>query len=204
MIYENGNSYPHEGPDDGGGRPTVVVASAVPLALRIGTVDHPSIPEGSVGLGTYVEGRLLGRQAMSMDTIPTYRALLAVPRRLAYVAYDNDGAVEGQLAALVDPSEIATLGGDLAEGDADDHDDEPWRRSVPSFDPEGHAGSAAKPPASEPNDDEHVALLPLGVVVRMSQRRVHPDDLAAEAADVLRSVVNEGTVEIVDQFLDTI
>ena len=49
-----------------------------------------------------------------------------------------------------------------------------------------------------------MALLPLGVVVRMSQRRLHPDDLAAEAADVLRSVVNEGTVEIVDQFLDTI
>lgn len=198
MSYEGDIPRPPD-PGDEDGRPTVVVASAVPLELRTGTVEHPSIPEGSVGLGTYVEDRLLGRQAMSAETIPTYRELLSVPRRLAYVAYDKDGAVEGQLAALVKPSEIARLGGKRPGGS--DAEDEPWKASVPTFEPDA---AASEPEPGDYSDEDHVALLPLGMVVRMAQRRVHPDDLAAEAADVLRSVVNEGTVEIVDQFLDTI
>ena len=99
-TYDDADPFSQDGPDDTGGRPTVVVASAVPLKLRTGKVDHPSIPEGAVGLGTYVEDRLLGRQAMSEDTIPTYQALLAKPRRLAYVAYDKDGAVEAERPLL--------------------------------------------------------------------------------------------------------
>ena len=201
MIFDNGDTGIPDGSDDDARRSAVVVASAVPLELRTDPVDHPSIPEDSVGLGTYVEGRLVGRQAMSESTVPTYRALLSVPRRLAYVAYDKKGSVEGQLAALVKPSEIRELGREAVS--SDDQEDEPWKASVPSFDPQ-EAYAELDEAGGEPNDDEHVALLPLGFVVRMAQRRLHPDDLAAEAADVLRKVVNEGTVEIVDQFLDTI
>lgn len=198
MTYDD--RFPPNSPDDGddvdeSGRPAVVVASAVPLSLRTAPVEHPSIPRGAVGLGTFIGERLLGRQAMAEETIPTYQALLAVPRRLAYVAYGKeDGSVEGQLAALVKPSEIAEVDGEPERAS------EPWKVSVPSWEPEQPGGGVQEPPS----DEEHVALLPLGLVVRMSQRRVHPDDLTAEAADVLRSVVNEGTVEIVDQFLDTI
>lgn len=201
MTYDDGQSSPV--PDEGPERQTVVVASAMPLKLRTRPVEHPSIPDGAVGLGTYIENRLLGRQAMKEETIPAYVTLLSVPRRLAYVAYGKeDGAVEGQLAALVKPSEIAELGGrPLDSGQGGREEDEPWKASVPSYDPsEGDIPD----PAGKGSDDDHVALLPLGLVVRMSQRRVHPDDLAAEAADVLRTVVNEGSVEIVDQFLDTI
>ena len=191
---------PTPGDGSSSGRPTVVVASSVPLSLEIGRVEHPSIPDGAVGLGTYIENRLLGRQAMSEETIPTYETLLAVPRRLAYVAHGkDDGSVEGQLAALVNPSEIVELQREQQQSAPE----EPWRSSVPSWDPDG-GSDGEEAPTDVPADDDHVALLPLGVVVRMSQRRVHPDDLAAEAADVLRSVVNEGAVEIVDQFLDTI
>jgi hypothetical protein len=202
MPYDESPPIPPS-PEDGDAsrRPTVVVASSMALSLATGRVEHPSIPEGSVGFGTFIDDHLLGRQAMSEETIPAYEALLAVPRRLAYVAYGKeDGSVEGQLAALVKPSEIAELRRATEE---EGREEEPWRSSVPSWEPdetEANAGDAGAPPS----DEEHVALLPLGIVVRMAQRRVHPDDLAAEAADVLQTVVNEGAVEIVDQFLDTL
>lgn len=185
-----------EGRESPGGGEPVVVASAEPLRLRIRKVEHPSIPEEALGIGTYLGPNLLGRQAVAPETLPLYRALLSRPRRLVYVAYEKeDGSVEGQLAAMVSPSEVVD-----GDGDGPEREDEPWKASVPSWDPP-EAGPA---PEAESGDDGQVALLPLGLLVRIAPRRNHPDDLTAEAAEVLRSVVREGTVEIVDQFLDTI
>lgn len=197
MIYDDRTPpHPDDDPDDGDGRSSVVVASAGALPLRIRRVQHPSIPESAVGIGTFIDDRLLGRQAVAPETVPTYRALLSRPRRLAYIAYEtDDGSVEGQLAAVVQPSEVAD------SPRPEEGEDEPWKASVPSFDPSGMAAGESD---HEVDDEHHAALLPLGMVVRMAQRRTHPGDLAAEAADVLRSVVQEGAVEIVDQFLDTI
>jgi len=185
----------------GSDRPTVVVASAEPLRLRTSRVEHPSIPEGALGLGTYVEGKLIGRQPITPESVDAYRALLAVPRRLVYVAFEqDDGSVEGQLSAMIPPSEAARFQRRQKEED----EEEPWKASVPSFEAKmaEQQGEAADD-ADEIDDTEQVALLPLGKVVRLAARRTRPD-LAAEAADVLRSVVREGTLEIVDQFLDTI
>lgn len=181
-----------EGPESD--RPSVMVASAESLPLRTREVEHPSIPENAVGLGTYLHGRLIGRQALTADAVPAYETLLDTPRRLAYIAYEkDDGSVEGRLAALIRPSEVRELSSPA------DEEDEPWKASVPTW--EGDAGSR---PGGGWDDDRHVAVLPLGFVVRMVQRRTHPEDLAAEAADVLRTVVAEGATEIVDQFLDTL
>lgn len=193
MSYDDGyppdsSPVPHE-PD----RPSVMVASAETLPLSLREVEHPSIPDDAVGLGTFLHGRLIGRQAMTAEAVPAYESLLGTPRRIAYIAHETgDGSVEGRLAALIRPSEVRELSG--TEGE-----EEPWKASVPSWD-------AAGPPRGEADldDERHVAVLPLGVVVRMAQRRTHPDDLAAEAADVLRTVVAEGATDIVDQFLDTI
>lgn len=182
----------------GSDRPTVVVASAEPLRMRTSRVEHPSIPEGALGLGTYVEGKLIGRQPITPESVDAYRALLAVPRRLVYVAFEQeDGSVEGQLSAMIPPSEAARFQRGQKK---DDDDEEPWKASVPSFEAKM---AEREEPADEIDDTEQVALLPLGKVVRLAARRTRPD-LAAEAADVLRSVVREGTLEIVDQFLDTI
>lgn len=173
-------------------RQSVVVASEEPLRLRTARVEHPSIPEEAFGLGTYVQGRLIGRQAVSPESVTAYEALLSVPRRLVYVAYETeDGSVEGQLSAMIPPSEVVEF-----ERSSRSEEEEPWKASVPSFESERRE-------ADVPNDREHVALLPLGMVVRLAARRKRPV-LAAEAADVLRSLVHEGAVEIVDQFLDTI
>lgn len=193
MIYDDRSPLSPE-PDDQGRRPTVVVASAGALRLRIRGVEHPSIPEAAVGIGTFIGDRLLGRQAVAPETVPTYRALLSRPRRLAYIAYEtDDGSVEGQLAAVVRPSEVVDRGQEADEGIPE----EAWKQSVPSFE-------AGADDEEDVGDDEHAALLPLGLVVRMAQRRSFPGDLAAEAADVLKSVVEKGAVEIVDQFLDTL
>lgn len=196
MSFEDG--YPPGPPPVPGGeepdQPSVMVASAETLPLRIRQVEHPSIPDDAVGLGTYLHGRLIGRQAMTAEAVPAYESLLGTPRRLAYIAHENDdGSVEGRLAALIRPSEVRELSGSGAD------EEEPWKASVPSW--EGGGGSR---PDEDLDDERHVAVLPLGMVVRMVQRRSHPDDLAAEAADVLRTVVAEGATEIVDQFLDTI
>lgn len=192
-MYDQSSPGSSSGPD----RPTVVVASAEPLRLRTSRVEHPSIPEGALGLGTYVEGKLIGRQPITPESVDAYRALLAVPRRLVYVAFEqDDGSVEGQLSAMIPPSEAARFQRSAKEDD----EEEPWKESVPSFEAKmAEHGDGA----DEIDDTEQVALLPLGKVVRLAARRTR-SDLAAEAADVLRSVVREGTLEIVDQFLDTI
>lgn len=194
MSYDDG--YPPGSspvPGEEPRRPSVMVASAETLPLSLREVDHPSIPDDAVGLGTFLHGRLIGRQPMTAEAVPAYESLLGTPRRLAYIAHEaDDGSVEGRLAALVRPSEVREISGSGSE------DEEPWKASVPSW--EGESG----PRGEGPSDERHVAVLPLGVVVRMAQRRSHPDDLAAEAADVLRTVVAEGATEIVDQFLDTI
>lgn len=169
----------------------VVVASAEPLRLRIRQVEHPSIPQEAMGIGTFLGGNLLARQAVSAETLPLYKSLLGTPRRLVFVAREkDDGSVEGQLAAMIQPSEIV---GERAE-------EEPWKESVPSWEDEVEAATGG----NADDDEQQVALLPLGIVVRIAARRSHPDDLTAEAAEVLRSVVRQGAVEIVDQFLDTI
>lgn len=175
-------------------RPSVMVASAETLPLSPREVDHPSIPDDAVGLGTFLHGRLIGRQAMTAEAVQAYESLLGTPRRLAYIAHEkDDGSVEGRLAALIRPSEVRELSGSGGE------EEEPWKASVPSWEAGGtETGGKGL------DDERHVAVLPLGVVVRMVQRRSHPDDLAAEAADVLRTVVAEGATEVVDQFLDTI
>lgn len=174
------------------GSDPVVVASAEPLRLRIRQVEHPSIPDEAMGIGTFLGTNLLARQAVSAETMPLYRTLLARPRRLVFVAREtDDGSVEGQLAAMIQPSEIVREG----------PEEEPWKRSVPSWEEAEAPGAGGADGGSE---EEQVALLPLGVVVRIAARRSHPGDLTAEAAEVLRSVVREGAVEIVDQFLDTI
>lgn len=193
MIYRD--STPSPTPDEGGGRPSVVVASAMELPLQVRRVEHPSIPETAIGLGTFIDDRLLGRQAVAAETVETYRDLLSRPRRLAYVAIEKeDGSVEGQLAAVVQPSEV------METAEEEEEESEPWRASVPVWDGDARGGGDE----DDVDDDRHAALLPLGIVVRMAQRRNYPGDLAAEAADVLRSVVQRGAVEIVDQFLDTL
>lgn len=195
MSYDDGyppGSFPAPVPEPH--RPSVMVASAESLPLRPREVEHPSIPEDAVGLGTFLHGRLIGRQAMVAEAVAAYESLLGTPRRLAYIAYETDeGGVEGRLAALIRPSEVRKLRAG-SEPEA-----EPWKGSVPSWEAEEEAGGG-----EDVDDERHVAVLPIGVVVRMEQRRTHPDDLAREAADVLKKVVAEGATEIVDQFLDTI
>lgn len=180
-----------------------MVASSEALSLTTRRVEHPSIAEGALGLGTFIDGNLLARQSVTRSSLPTYRALLRVPRRLSYLAYEKeDGSVEGQVAALIRPSEVQDLNPQRPSGD-DQPEEEPWKASIPSWEPEeADRSSGTKPDGVD--DEDHVALLPLGLVVRISQRRHHPDDLVAEAADVLRTLVREGAVEVVDQFLDTI
>lgn len=144
-------------------RPTVRMLT-IPLPITVRAIADERTPEGCTALGTYFEDRLLARLAISPEAaerlpLPT---LFAEPVALvAELAVQEDGGVMGWLSALVRPELLRAL------------TDEPWSASVPSYD------VAADQPA----------VFPLGMIRRFSASRKHPDDLAAEAKDLLAAIL---------------
>jgi hypothetical protein len=80
--------------------------------------------------------------------------------------------------------------------EADVHDAEPWKASVPSY--EASVGGADDDDDDEDEDDEDeegddetpFETILLGHIVRFEKDRRHPDDLAAEAVDILQRIIH--------------
>jgi len=70
--------------------------------------------------------------------------------------------------------------------------------SVPRFEDQSYDKE------TKPEDEEEVVPLLLGHIVRFSRDRRHPDDLAAEAADVLRAVLSDDRplTNVIDKILE--
>ncbi|MCU0648004.1 MAG: hypothetical protein MUF00_08415, partial [Gemmatimonadaceae bacterium] len=66
---------------------------------------------------------------------------------------------------------------------------EPWKASVPSYE---------ESTAQEDGSDAQYQTILLGHIVRFARDRKHPDDLAAEAVDVLQKILTGGTGELKD------
>ncbi|MGZ8458789.1 MAG: hypothetical protein ACXWZ4_19445 [Gemmatirosa sp.] len=183
-----------EDEEDGPQRPAVFITTAQPVTIRVDRLDDERAPDGSV-LGAFIGDRLVARSAMEPEAIDRLLGLglFQQPVPLGLFAYEEEPGLQCRLFALV-PS------GSLSEAS---HADEPWKASVPSYE------DALK--ASDDEDDEgpHLETILLGHIVRFAADRKHPDDLAAEAVDVLHKILTGGALsdastKAIDDLLDNL
>jgi len=186
-------------PGEGEGRPSVLVATSAPVQVRVEPVEDDRTPDGSVCLGTFIDGRLVGRRVAPTEALEELREfhLFDEPVHLGLVAFEDPPGLQCRLLALL-PANRFPLQED-EEGEEDP--DEPWRASVPV--PEFERQEAGAGGEETPSLEEGAAVpVYLGNIVRLSRDRKHPDDLAAEASDVLMTVLTGKVSEVVDRVLE--
>lgn len=179
------------GDETEGERTSVALVSTIePYYLKVEEVEDDRIPEGMVCMGSFIGDRLIARSAVPPEMINDVakRQLFSDPVRLALAAVEEEPGLQCRLFALLpatgleDPEEPA----------------EPWAASVPKFEDEG------EPIVEGEEPPEAVVPLLLGHVVRFQKDRKHPGDLAAEAADVLQTILANDTPlsSVVDKVLE--
>jgi len=169
-------------PDDGEAKPAVFVTTREPVTVQIAQLDDPRAPESSA-LAAYIDGRMVARSAMPAEAIARLieLRLFDEPVPLGLFAYEEEPGLQCRLFALVPRS--------LLEADA--HAAEPWKASVPSY--ESSLGADDDDDDDEEDDDEEETpfeTILLGHIVRFEKDRKHPDDLAAEAVDILQRIIH--------------
>lgn len=174
----------------------VVVPHPTPIALEARSIRHNSVPEGAVGLGYYYDDRLIARSVVASSALDTIQSLLAVPVSVALAAReDGKGNIDGRIC-LVLPVEPDAEGEGRAEAEA-----EPWKSSIPAPPPEleeGYGGGSA----DGDEDSPQFALLPIGNVVRAAGDRVHPEDVAHDAKEMLDNLLTGGGRDAVQKAID--
>jgi hypothetical protein len=171
--------------EEGEHRPAVFVTTREPVALKVAHLDDPRAPESSA-LASYIDGRLVARSAMPPEAIARLLELHlfdeAVP--LGLFAYEEAPGLQCRLFALVPRSLLQ----------AEVHNAEPWKASVPSYESslEEHDDDDDEDDDDEEGEDEDVPFetILLGHIVRFEKDRRHPEDLAAEAVDILQRIIN--------------
>ena len=166
--------------------PGAFVITTEPVGLLVAELSDDRVPEGMVGLGTWIGDRLVARCAVEPEAaeVVLQEGWFDAPVPLALAAEEAHPGLQCRLFAVIEvPS---------PEGEEDDGGNEPWAASVPRWEqetgPESSAGGQA-------------AVL-LGHVVRFTRDRKHPDNLALEAADVLATIVQGQVTEVVDKVLE--
>ncbi len=212
---------PSESPDPPESQ-VALAATDGPLPLRLATIEDERAPDGMACIGSYLGPKLVARCVVPPDAAAFLleRGLFAQPVRLALAAREEAPGLQCQLFALVD------LPGDFFEtAEEDEESASPWADSVPgaAYDravQDGPVPSDTAADASEQEDDdedddeeedtEDEADLPqdrqaavfLGQIIRFDHDRKHPDDLALETMDVLRTIVQGDVSEVVDKVLE--
>jgi hypothetical protein len=168
-------------------KPAVFVTTREPVTIQVTQLDDPRAPESSA-LASYIDGRLVARSAMPPEAIARLIELHlfddAVP--LGLFAYEESPGLQCRLFALVPRSLLQ----------AEVHNAEPWKASVPSYEAALDDGDEDDDEDDEDDDeegeDEDVPFetILLGHIVRFEKDRRHPDDLAAEAVDILQRIIN--------------
>ncbi|HEX5004795.1 MAG TPA: hypothetical protein VFV65_05730 [Gemmatimonadales bacterium] len=187
---------------DGEGRPSVLVATSTPVQVRVEPVDDDRTPDGSVCLGTFIGERLVGRRVAPTEALEELREfhLFDEPVHLGLVAFEETPGLQCRLLALL-PADRFPISEEGDEGE--EEEGEPWRASVPApafeLDPAEGSGGRADTPSLE---DGAAVPVYLGNIVRLSKDRKHPEDLAAEASDVLMTVLTGTVSEVVDRVLE--
>ncbi|MCU0633252.1 MAG: hypothetical protein MUE41_00150 [Gemmatimonadaceae bacterium] len=173
---------PFEPDDHDEQRAAVFVTTRDPIRITVGPLDDPRAPESSA-LGAFIEGRLIARSAMPSDAIERLLSLKLFddPVPVGLLAFEEDPGLQCRLVALVPRQALQA-----------DEPNEPWKASVPSY--EETAGASDETGGI---DAQYQTIL-LGHIVRFARDRKHPDDLAAEAVDVLQKVLTGGSGELKD------
>lgn len=177
---------------EGDGPPAAYAAAEEPVALSVRLIEDERTPEGLVCMATYHDERLIARYVMppEMWAQVVEHDLFGRPVPVVLVAREQAPGLQCQLYALLQ------LPPGLTEDDGDDAP-EPWAASVP--------GSSYDAVVEEQDDEEasdQLVAFPLGNIVRFERQRVHPGNLPLEAADVLRSLIEGKTTEVVDKALE--
>jgi len=174
--------------------PFIVVTHPTPLRVEARPVDHDDVPEGHIALGYYAGDRLLARGIVPPHAIEPLNDLLREPVTLALAAVqDDDGNIDGRVCVVLpfSPDQRAD----------DESADEPWKSSVPGPPPGIESGP------DESTDSPHLALLPLGNVVRSAGHRHHPDvvsDLREMLDNLLAGRGRDAVARAIDDLLDSI
>ena len=191
-------------------QPVVVVTYPHALHLKIERMEPSTLPENTTGLAYYFRGGLIARGIVSDDAVASIQSLVSDPVHLALAAQEDDaGNIDGRLC-LVLPME---LGKELMK--EDDEPDEPWKQSVPAPPTEidsyasGSSEGVEEPAGEEGEGDAaHIALLPIGNIVRSSEARNHPDDVTADAREMLVNLLagqgQDSVRKAIDDLLDSI
>ncbi|MCE2901249.1 MAG: hypothetical protein ACK6DP_09905 [Gemmatimonas sp.] len=170
-------------------RPAVFVTTREPVSIQVAQLDDPRAPESSA-LAAYIDGRMVARSAMPAEAIARLIELhlFDEPVPLGLFAYEEAPGLQCRLFALVPRTLL----------EADVHDAEPWKASVPSY--EASVGAqdddADEDDEDEAGDDDEggdetpFETILLGHIVRFEKDRQHPDDLAAEAVDILQRIIH--------------
>ncbi len=168
-------------PDDGEAKPAVFVTTREPVTVQIAQLDDPRAPESSA-LAAYIDGRMVARSAMPAEAIARLidLRLFEEPVPLGLFAYEEEPGLQCRLFALVPRA--------LLEAEA--HNAEPWKASVPSY--ESALGTDDDDDDEDEDDEEETPFdtILLGHIVRFEKDRKHPDDLAAEAVDILQRIIH--------------
>ncbi len=174
----------------GGEQPVALAATEQPVPLRVALLDDDRVPEGMVCMATFRGERMIARVVMPPEAWASVErhGWFDEPRQVVLVAREASPGLQCQLFAVLPAA--------AAEEDDEDEDNEPWAASVP-----GSAYERAVAGESDDEDEAQMAAFPLGNIVRFAADRVHPDDLALEAVDVLRKIIDGRTTEVVDRAL---
>jgi hypothetical protein len=183
------------GDDEHESRPAVFVTTREPVALTVAPLDDPRAPESSA-LASYIGGRLVARSAMPREAIDRLIALklFEAPLPIGLFAYEESPGLQCRLFALVPREKLEEA----------QHADEPWKASVPSYE----AGATSD--EDEPSEASPYETILLGHIVRFASDRQHPDDLAAEAVDILQKILTGGDAlkdadaRAIDDLLDSL
>jgi len=164
--------------DEDDSRPAVFVTTREPIRLVVSHLEDPRAPESSA-LAAYIDGRLVARCAMPAEAIDRLIALrlFDAPLPVGLFAYEEAPGLQCRLFALVPREQLEEAA----------HEHEPWKASVPSY--EASASVSEEDDESETPPYETILL---GHIVRFAKDRKHPDDLAAEAVDILQKILTGG------------
>lgn len=168
----------------------IVVTYPQPLSIEARRVDHHAVPDDGIGLAYYFRGHIIARGVVSREGLEAIDKLLRAPVPVALAASEDEHGNIDARVCLVLPVQRQAGEEPTDEGG----EEEAWRESVPSA---SYEDSVPAPPWEQEGgssygegdgDRAHVALLPIGNVVRNSRDR-HHSDVAGDAREMLENLL---------------